>query len=89
MRDSIKKGLQVSHDGDTWRILGAGVVREDGMTFCHLASKIRGRQQTNGWVPVQINDWVNLADAEDDRNPVTSYYEDLANSGPSLLEAHR
>jgi hypothetical protein len=89
MRDSVKMGIRVSHDGDTWRILSTGVVREDGKTFCHLASESRGLQQKNGWVPVQINDWINLADAEDDRDPIASYYEDRANSGLSSLEAHR
>jgi len=52
----------ISHDGDTWRIIGTGVVREDGKTFCHIASTTRGRQQKNGWAPVQINDWIDLAE---------------------------
>lgn len=49
--------ITIKHDGDTWRILGEGVCR-DGKVFCHLASTTRGRQQKNGWVPVQINDWI-------------------------------
>lgn len=88
MRDNVKHGLKITHDGDTWRIVGTGAVREDGKTFCHLASTTRGRQQSNGWVPMQIGDWVNLADAEDDRDPITSYYEDRASSGLSSREAH-
>lgn len=81
--------LKITHDGETWRILGMGRVGDDGKTFCHLASESRGRHQMNGWVPLQICDWVNLADAEDDRDPITSYYEDRAASGQSPLEAHR
>ena len=47
----------IFHDDDRWVVLGAGAQR-DGNTFCHLASTSRGRQQKNGWVPVQICDWV-------------------------------
>lgn len=89
MHDKTKGGLKVAHDGDTWRIVGTGRVREDGKTFCHLASETRGNQQKNGWIPIQIADWIDLADAEDHRDPITSYYEDRANSGQSPLEAHR
>lgn len=89
MHGNVRTGLKVTLDGDTWRILGAGAVREDGMTYYHLASETRGRHQRNGWVPVQICDWINLADAEDGRDPITSYYEDRANSCRSSLEAHR
>jgi hypothetical protein len=89
MASNSKTGLRVTHDGDTWRILGTGTTREDGKIFCHLASETRGRQQKNGWVPMQINDWINLADAEDDRDPISSYYEDRKNSGLSALGAHR
>ena len=52
---------QIEIDGDTWEILGVGVTREeDGKTFVHLKSTTRGRQQRNGWVPVQIGDWISL-----------------------------
>ena len=49
--------LIIFHDDDKWVVIGVGAQR-DGSTFCHLASATRGRQQKNGWVPVQINDWV-------------------------------
>lgn len=54
----------IKHDGDTWRIVSEGKTREDGKTFCHLASTTRGRQQRNGFNPVQINDWVDLRTRE-------------------------
>jgi hypothetical protein len=47
----------IVHIGDTWKVVGVGDQR-DGNTFCHLTSTHRGRNQKNGWVPVQINDWV-------------------------------
>lgn len=89
MRGKVKSGLRVAHDGDTWRILNTGTVREDGKTYCHLVSETRSRRQKNGLVPVQIADWIDLADTEDTRDPITAYYEDRANSGRSALEAHR
>jgi hypothetical protein len=49
--------LTIKHDGDTYRVLGLGVVR-DGMVYCHLASTTRGRQQRNGWMPLQGCDWI-------------------------------
>jgi hypothetical protein len=52
--------ITIQHDGDTWNIIGEGAAR-DGKVFCHLASTTRGRQQRNGWVPVQINDWIDAA----------------------------
>ena len=30
----------------------------DNNTFCHLANLYRGKQQKNGFNPVQINDWI-------------------------------
>jgi len=50
-------GKVVSIDGDTWKILGVGV-RKDDKVFCHLASMTRGRQQRNGWYPLQQCDFV-------------------------------
>lgn len=47
----------IVHMGEVWKVIGVGAQR-DGNTFCHLANKHRGRQQKNGWVPAQINDWV-------------------------------
>jgi hypothetical protein len=51
---------QIQHDGDNWNVLSAGVTREDGKTFCHLASTTRFVRQRNGQRPVQICDWVAL-----------------------------
>lgn len=51
----------ISHDGDLWEILGQGVTREDGKTYCHLASATRKVRQRNGLRPIQIADWVSLA----------------------------
>lgn len=50
----------IQHDGDTWRVLSKGVKRDDGKTFCHLASTLRSRQQRNGTAPIQISDWIDL-----------------------------
>jgi hypothetical protein len=47
----------ITHGGDTWRVLSEGATVL-GQTFCHLASTTRGRQQSNGWMPLQINDWI-------------------------------
>lgn len=51
---------QIQHDGDNWNILATGATREDGKTFCHLASTTRFVKQRNGQRPVQICDWVAL-----------------------------
>lgn len=48
---------QIEHDGDTWKIVGVGTVR-DGKTLVHLASTTRGRHQKNGFYPVQMMDWI-------------------------------
>ena len=45
------------HMGEDWKVIGVGTQR-DGATFCHLLNLHRGRQQKNGWVGVQIGDWV-------------------------------
>lgn len=50
----------IVHMGDVWKVIGVGAQRE-GNTFCHLASAHRGTKQKNGWVPAQINDWVDTA----------------------------
>lgn len=47
----------ITYEGKEWRVLSTGNSR-DGTTFCHLASVTEGRQQRNGWNPVQICDWV-------------------------------
>jgi hypothetical protein len=51
----------IKWDGDTWRVLGRGAVRDDGAAFCHLASATRCVRQRNGTRPVQINDWIPAA----------------------------
>lgn len=45
-------GKIINLDGDTWEIIGVGVER-DGKTYVHLSSMTRGRQQKNGFYPVQ------------------------------------
>jgi|688.fasta_scaffold220402_3 hypothetical protein len=52
--------LIIVYMGEVWRVIGVGAQR-DGNTFCHLANTSRGKQQKNGWVPHQINDWVDTA----------------------------
>jgi len=49
--------ITIKHDGDTWVIVGEGAAR-DGKVYCHLASTTRGKQQRNGWRPIQIADWI-------------------------------
>lgn len=59
MNNAVSAPLPVvEHDGDRWRVLATGTTRPDGYTYCHLASTTRGRQQRNGWCPVQICDWI-------------------------------
>ena len=70
----------IEHDGDTWRVLARGVTREDGKTFCHLASTTRSQQQRNGARPVQVNDWVDLEEARRVA-AVTAYYSDKSRPG--------
>ena len=48
----------LSWDGDNWRVLQTGRADDQGRIYCHLASTSRGRQQRNGWNPVQICDWI-------------------------------
>jgi hypothetical protein len=52
-----KQDQIITHDGDTWRIIGIGAKR-DGKTFVHLASTTRGKKQKNGFYPVQMCDWI-------------------------------
>ena len=81
--------IKIHHDGDEWTIIGEGATR-DGKTYCHLASATRGRQQRNGWVPVQIADWIDHSvilsaamqnDEQQRVEAITSYYTDRATSG--------
>lgn len=59
LKDSFLDKIVV-HMGDAWRVLGVGAQR-DGNTFCHLASTTNFRQQKNGRIPMQINDWIDTA----------------------------
>lgn len=52
-------GQIIKHDGDTWRVLSVGSVR-DGYVYLHLASTTRHRKQKNGDIPIQIGDWLEL-----------------------------
>ena len=47
----------VVHMGEMWKVIGVGTQTENN-TFCLLANLNRGKQQKNGFNPVQINDWV-------------------------------
>lgn len=58
--DRSKVGCTLVHIGRAWRIIGVGAKR-DGNTFCLLASLTEFRQQKNGKVAMQINDWVDSA----------------------------
>jgi hypothetical protein len=49
--------LTIPYDGDFWRIIGQGAMR-DGKIYCHLASTTKGVQQKNGWNPMQLCDWI-------------------------------
>ena len=53
----MTKAPIIVHMGEEWRVIGVGVEHGDS-TFCHLSSLTKGRQQKNGWCPVQIGDWV-------------------------------
>ena len=53
-------GKAVVHMGEVWKVIGVGVSTPNN-TFCHLMSLDRGKQQKNGWVGHQINDWVDTA----------------------------
>lgn len=50
-------GRIIEWDGDTWKIVGLGT-RIDGKVNTHLASTTRGRQQRNGFYPIQMVDWL-------------------------------
>ncbi len=56
----IKLDDIIKHDGETWRVVSLGRVREDGKIFAHLASTTRGFHQKNGFNPVQICDWIEV-----------------------------
>lgn len=49
--------MNITYNNDTWQVLGQGAKR-DGKTYCHLASLTTGRQQRNGWYPIQIGEWI-------------------------------
>jgi hypothetical protein len=50
----------IQHDGDTWNLVATGITREDGLTYCHLASTTRFVEQRNGQRPIQMGDWLDL-----------------------------
>jgi hypothetical protein len=58
---NVKPDDIINHDGDTWRVVSLGRVREDGKVMAHLASMTRGVSQRNGFYPIQINDWIEAA----------------------------
>ena len=58
MTNKPTAGTTITHDGDTWRVLGVGVTREDGRTYCHLASTTRFIGQRNGQRPIQCAVWI-------------------------------
>jgi len=58
--DRSKIGCTLVHMGQAWRVIGVGTER-NGNTFCHLANLYEFRQQKNGKVAIQINDWVDSA----------------------------
>jgi hypothetical protein len=62
---NIKLDDIIKHDGDTWRVLSLGRVREDGKIMAHLASTTRGFNQRNGFCPLQINDWISSEEVVD------------------------
>lgn len=51
---------QIKYEGDVWNVLSKGTTREDGKTYCHLASTTRFVKQRNGQRPIQICDWIAL-----------------------------
>lgn len=66
----------ITHDGALWKVQATGA-RRDGKVFCHLAHMSEGRMQRNGWVPMQICDWVDesvieAAPAEYSNGPVSN-----------------
>jgi hypothetical protein len=58
--DRTKIDCTLVYSGEAWRIIGVGAER-DGNTYCHLANIYRGKQQKNGWNPIQICDWIDSA----------------------------
>ena len=49
----------IKHDGDTWRVLSVGAFL-NGKVLCHLASTTRSTKQRNGFMPIQMNDWIDV-----------------------------
>lgn len=78
--------LTIDLDGDTWRIISQGALR-DGKVYCHLASATRFRQQRNGRCPVQCCDWIDqdlilsaaIQREESARAAIAAYYADRNN----------
>lgn len=49
--------LRIHHDNDIWEILSEGDLH-DGKVYCHLKSTTRGYHRSNGWMFIQILDWI-------------------------------
>lgn len=81
--------ITIEYIGDTWRLAGEGAMR-DGKVYCHLISTTRGRQQRNGWVPLQIGDWIDqqvilsaaIQQEEKDRADYQRGYKDAPYTAP-------
>lgn len=58
MKHLLDKELNIW--GDIFKIIGVGVVRDDGTVYLHLASTTRFRQQRNGKCPIQFADFVSI-----------------------------
>lgn len=43
----------ITHDGDTWKVLSTGTIR-DGKIYVHLLSTTRFPVQICDWVPVEL-----------------------------------
>ena len=54
----------VTVDGDTWKVIAVGAVRDDSV-YCHLASTTRSRKQRNGDNPIQSCDFIAFEVLED------------------------
>lgn len=49
----------ITIDGDTWRVLSVGAFL-NGKVLCHLASVTRNTKQRNGFMPIQMTDWIDV-----------------------------
>jgi hypothetical protein len=49
----------ITLDGDTWRVLSVGAFLNDKV-LCHLASVTRNTKQRNGFMPIQMTEWIDV-----------------------------